>query len=110
MLLSGKLTSFHHSHKVGKQEFMANKTTITIETDSLLILRGRTSRQAWCPQCAAEVETAALEDIGVVSNLDRAAVAEWLNAGDLHRLPSADGSQVICLNSLLARVRKTITS
>jgi hypothetical protein len=89
---------------------MANKTTITIETDSLLTLRGRTSKRAWCPMCAAEVDVAALEDIGVVSNLDRAALAEWLNSGDLHRLQTADGSEVICLNSLLALVRKSITS
>ena len=35
---------------------MAKQTKITIETDSLLILRGRSSVRAWCPRCAAEVE------------------------------------------------------
>ena len=64
---------------------MAKQTTITIETDSLLILRGRSSTRAWCPLCAAEVEMIALEDTGVISNLERPALEEWLNSGELHR-------------------------
>jgi hypothetical protein len=47
---------------------MAKQTTITIETDSLLILRCRSSRLAWCPLCAAEGEVIALEEVGVISN------------------------------------------
>jgi hypothetical protein len=82
-------------------------TKITIETESLLILQGRASRRAWCPLCAAEAEMIALESLGVVSNLDRLALEEWLNSGDLHCSRSADGSAQICLNSLLARVQKT---
>ena len=86
---------------------MAKKTKITIETDSLLILRGRSSRHARCPICAVEGEMIALEDAGLISNLDRPALEEWLNSGELHRSQAADGSAVICLNSLLARVPNT---
>jgi hypothetical protein len=88
---------------------MAKQTTITIESDSLLILRGRNSRREWCPLCAAEGEMIALEDTGVISNLERRALEEWLNSGELHRSQAADGSTLICLNSLLARVLKTKT-
>lgn len=84
---------------------MAKETKITIETDSLLILRGRNSLRTWCPACAAESDMIALESVGVVSNLDRPALEDWLNSGELHRLEAADGSPVICLNSLLARVQ-----
>jgi hypothetical protein len=86
---------------------MAKQTKITIETDSLLILRGRSSVRAWCSRCAAEVEMIALEDMGVISNLERPELEEWLNSGELHRLQAADGSALTCLNSLLARVQKT---
>lgn len=82
---------------------MAKQTTITIETDSLLILRGRNSNRAWCPLCAAEGEMIAVEDVGMISNLDRTALEEWLNSRELHRSQTADGSKLICLNSLLAR-------
>jgi hypothetical protein len=90
-----------------KEGLMAKQTTITVETDSLLILRGRSSRHGWCPRCEAEVETIALEDTGVITNLERPALEEWLNSEELHRLHAADGSAVTCLNSLIARVQKT---
>jgi hypothetical protein len=88
---------------------MAKKTTITIETDSFLIMRGRSLSRAWCPVCAAEREVIALDSIGVVSNLDRKALEEWLSSGELHRSQSADGSEFICLNSLLSRVQRKKT-
>jgi len=84
---------------------MAKQTTITIETDSLLILRGQTSNRAWCPLCAAESEMIRVENLRVVSNLERIHLEEWLNSAELHRSQAADGSAMICLNSLLARVQ-----
>lgn len=89
---------------------MTKQTKITIETESLLILRGRTSRRAWCPLCAAEGEMIALENAGVISNLEPPALEEWLNSGELHRSQAGDGSALICLNSLLARVQNTKTN
>ena len=89
---------------------MAKQTKITIETDSLLILRGRNSNRAWCPRCAAQAEMIAFENLGVITNLDRAAVEEWLSSGEFHRSQSANGPTLICLNSLLARVQNTKAS
>jgi len=86
---------------------MAKRTNITIETDSLLILRSRNSRRAWCPLCAIESEVIALDNVGVISNLEPPALEEWLNSEELHRSQAADGSVLICLNSLLARVQNT---
>ena len=83
---------------------MAKQTKITIQTDSLLILRGRGSARALCSLCDAESEMVALKDLHVISNLDRLALEEWINSGELHRLQGEDGSSLICLNSLLARV------
>ena len=85
---------------------MSKQTRITIETESLLILRGRNSRRAWCHQCAADSEVIALEEVGVISNLDRSAFEQWINSGELHRSETPSGSTLICLNSLLARVQK----
>ena len=85
---------------------MSKQTKITIETESLVILRGRNSRRAWCTQCFAEREVIALEEVGIISNLDRSEFEEWVNSGELHRSESSDGSTLICLNSLMARVQK----
>jgi hypothetical protein len=84
---------------------MAKQTTITIETDSLLILRGRSSTRAWCPRCAAEVELISLSDTGVISNLDQTELEEWFESEDLHRVQGVDGSSLTCLASLLARMQ-----
>ncbi len=86
---------------------MAKRTRITIETDSLLVLRARKSLRAWCPQCAAEAEMIPLSDVGVVSNLPPAEVQAWMESPDLHHTKAADGNDLICLNSMLKRVRRT---
>jgi hypothetical protein len=88
---------------------MGKQTRITIETGSLLLLRGRSSMSAWCPRCAAEVEMVALENACVVSNLEPPALEKWLNTGELHQLQSGNGATLTCLNSLLALVQKTST-
>jgi hypothetical protein len=88
---------------------MAKRTTITVETDSLLILRGQTSHRAWCPRCESEVEMVAMRETEVISNLGQTALEEWLSSEELHRAHSAEGSGLICLNSLLARIGKTQT-
>ena len=83
---------------------MAKRTIVTIETESLLIVRGNGSPRSWCPQCGTETEMIELTNLGVVTNLDRSAIEEWLHSGDLHRSAASDGAPVICLNSLLARL------
>jgi hypothetical protein len=86
---------------------MAKQTTITVETSSLLILQGRISRRAWCPQCATEEDMITLENTRAISTLDRPALERWLASGELHRTNAPDGSSVVCLNSLLACLQNT---
>jgi hypothetical protein len=85
---------------------MAKQTTITIETDSLLILRGRTTTRAWCQLCAAEVEMIVLGNVSRISG-DFQLLEVWLKCGALHRTDTTDGSAAICLNSLLTQVQTT---
>jgi hypothetical protein len=89
---------------------MAKHTKITIETDSLLVLRGRKALRAWCPQCVAESEMIPLEGIGVISNLSPTEVEIWLESEGIHRSQTSDGTPLICLNSLLKRVQKMMTA
>ena len=86
---------------------MAKRTRITIETDSLLVLRGPNQLRAWCPRCGAEAEMIPLNDLGVVSNLPLAEVQAWMEFPDLHHTTGADGVPLICLNSMLIRIRRT---
>jgi hypothetical protein len=86
---------------------MAKRTTITVETDSLLVLRGRRLLRAWCPECGAEGEMIPLNEVGVISNLAPPEVEAWIQSEDLHHTMPADGHPLICLNSMLKRVHKT---
>ena len=89
---------------------MAKRTRITIDTDSLLVVRGRKSLQAWCPQCGAEAEMIPLHEVGVISNLPPADVQVWMESQDLHHTRTADGALLICLNSMLKRVHRSRTA
>ena len=84
---------------------MARQTTITIETKSLLILRSKNSTEAWCPVCGARVETLLLDSAGLLAE-HVPLLAQWLDSGEVHRVESADGSSLLCLDSLLARAQK----
>lgn len=84
---------------------MAKQVKITMETDSLLVLRGRIPRRAWCPECGAEAEMVPLDDVGVISNLPLGDVQAWLESESLHHTAAADGAPMICLNSMLKRVQ-----
>ena len=88
---------------------MAKQMKITVETDSLLILRGRIPLQAWCPECSAECEMIPLNDLAVVSNLLPAEVRAWLESEDLHHTEAAGGAPMICLNSILKRAHRAKT-
>lgn len=81
---------------------MARSTKITIETDSLLIFRGRTSRRSWCTQCGKEVEMIALEKTSPLSSLLPHEWDQWLSSGDLHCTHPPGGGELTCLDSLLA--------
>lgn len=44
------------------------------------------------------------EITALLSNLLPHELEKWLNSNDIHRSSMADGTELICLNSLLARL------
>lgn len=89
---------------------MAKRTTIILETTSLLIFRARIVRRAWCPECGAEVEMVVSPITGVAPDPGQHDVEKWLSCMGLHRAQAADGAALICLNSLLAQLQNTKTT
>lgn len=89
---------------------MTKQTKITIETESLLILQGRTPLRGWCERCGQQGEMIPLEGVGVISNLPGPEVEAWIQSDDLHRTQTSDGGTLICLNSLLKRAQKSKTA
>jgi hypothetical protein len=89
---------------------MARQTRITIETESLLVVKRSSSLRAWCARCQAESEMIPIEGVAVISNLTAAAVEAWIESEELHHSRSAADVPLICLNSLLKRVQRTTTA
>lgn len=85
---------------------MSRETKITIESDSLLILRGQSSLRGWCSDCAAEVEMIPLDGVGVISNLAPQDVEAWIQSDDLHHTKAANGAPLICVHWMLSRIQK----
>ena len=88
---------------------MTKQTRITIETDSLLVVRGAVSLRGWCTECGAEGDVIPFDGIGVISNLTPSEVQEWLECEAIHHSQAPDGTHLICLNSLLKRLQKSKT-
>jgi hypothetical protein len=85
---------------------MSRETKITIETDSLLIFRGRSPFRTWCPECGFEAEMVPVNGVAVISNLTPPEIKVWIQSEDLHHSTGADGVPLICLNSMLKRIQK----
>ena len=81
---------------------MVVKTTkITIETESLLVVHKTKTVVTWCPVCCAEVETMTLTADGLGNGIPAALLENWLRTGMLHLWRHAEGSDQVCLPSLL---------
>jgi hypothetical protein len=73
-------------------------TRVTVETETLMIVRRAKATLAWCPDCRAEVDVITL---GPQEPASAAHIQEWLKIGKLHMWQEPDGPAHICLPSLL---------
>jgi hypothetical protein len=80
-----------------------------IRTESLIVLRSRLLSRMWCPVCAAEVEVVAAPSLRFDSLIPGDVLEAWLQHSDLHQLQGKDGSELICLHSLMARIQNPTT-
>ena len=81
---------------------MSLKTTrITVETDTLMVVRRAKTVLAWCPDCRSEVNVITLGSDGPAQAATAAQLQQWLNTGKLHFWQHADGPAQICVPSLL---------
>jgi hypothetical protein len=81
---------------------VAVKTTrITVETETLMIIRRAKVALAWCPECSTEVEVIMLDGGSLAEPLTAEQIREWIGTGRLHFWQTADGPAQICVTSLL---------
>ncbi len=84
---------------------MVLKTTrITVETDTLMVIRRAKAIPAWCPDCRAEVDAIALGSDSLAEAATAAQLQEWLDTGKLHFWQPTDGPAQVCVPSLLQSI------
>jgi hypothetical protein len=83
------------------------RTEITVETDRILILRKSRSERLWCAECGREVDMVTLDEAGAIFGLDaqtpklQPAISRGEDRRGWHWSEAADGTPLICLESLL---------
>jgi hypothetical protein len=83
-----------------EQDMTTERTRITIETETLLVIRRAKPILAWCPDCRAEVDVITLDSDTLAEPITAAEFQEWLGSSKLHFWSTADGQDQICLASL----------
>jgi hypothetical protein len=80
---------------------MVKTTKITVETESLTIIRRARTSVAWCPDCQAEVEVITLDREVAGESISAVELQHWLAPEKLHIWQPPAGPMQICLTSLL---------
>lgn len=78
----------------------AKTTRITVETETLMVIRGAKAFSGWCPRCGAEVDVIALDEDNVEGSITASQIREWLGTNGMHFWQTAGGPAQICLTSL----------
>lgn len=80
---------------------VARTIRITVEIDTVMVVRRATTASAWCPDCQAEVDTIRLGGEGLVAPGAAEQVQRWLETGKLHHWQPPGEPERICLSSLM---------
>ena len=82
-----------------KRAVAVKATRITVETETMLIVRRAKAALAWCPSCHAEVDVITLDN--VPEPVTVAHIHEWFGTSKLHFWQMPEGPVGICVKSLL---------
>jgi hypothetical protein len=75
--------------------------TITIETERTLIIKRRSSTRCWCPECGREADMVEHAQAALLTGVAQSRQCGFAPEEKWHMVETADGSPLICLESLL---------
>jgi hypothetical protein len=76
-------------------------TRITVEQDTITVIRRESVERSWCPVCAAEVDAVVVGGPCLTGILGEGTAHGWIAGGQLHASQQPGGTARICLPSLL---------
>ncbi len=74
---------------------------ITVETDTVMIVRQARTAPGLCPVCRAEVDVITLDNASIADLESAAQLQDWVSTGKLHFWQPPNRPAQICLPSLL---------
>lgn len=74
---------------------------VTVESDTLMVVRRAKAVTAWCPVCGAQVDAITLTPESFAEPAVAAEMQQWLAAGKLHLWHTEEGAIQICVTALL---------
>jgi hypothetical protein len=77
------------------------RTEITIQTDRLVLIRGRRPTRAWCQQCGHEVEMIGLPQDAALAGGGKPVLPDSTQGQGWHVSEDQNGSLLVCLESVL---------
>ncbi|HEY6308382.1 MAG TPA: hypothetical protein VI488_18200 [Candidatus Angelobacter sp.] len=77
------------------------RTEIIVETDQVLIIRRGCVRH-WCQECGRETDMIGLLQAGALTGVSQPLLLDVARTERWHKAEAADGSPLICLDSLLS--------
>jgi hypothetical protein len=99
-----QLVPAHHIPYWRKDVSTKKQTTITVETERVLIVSWRSGRcdsvPAWCTECGALVEQVSPEIAAALARVSPRTIYRWVEANRLHFTETAENRLLICLNSI----------
>jgi excisionase family DNA binding protein len=80
----------------------AKRTTITFETERLLVISKRRSLTATCGACEEQVKLVTIDEAAKIVGVGSLVVYRWTDVGKLHLIEIGGRKLFICFNSLSA--------
>jgi len=76
------------------------RTTVTIQTDRLLVMSGSRSRYSFCAVCGDEVRMVTIAEAAALTGVNSSAIFHEIEAGRLHFIEETVVGLLVCCNSL----------
>jgi hypothetical protein len=75
-------------------------TTITVESERIIIHRRQQAALVWCAACRAQTLMLNPEEAAAIAAVTPRTIYRWVEAGKLHFTESPEGKLLVCLDSL----------
>jgi len=81
-------------------------TKITIESETVLLIRRDGLPEIWCSGCSGQAKAIALDTLRVMANVSASVIEHCLQPEEFHIYEAPNGERMVCLNSLLRSLFK----